>query len=417
MASNQRPEFSILKNAHEVVNLLGSQRKAAKELNVPRTTLQRWLEFYREAANGVEDFLYGDVPTPVETYKKPSELEILKDKVKSLEAAISAAKRESLDEHYVREKIFGLTSQSPNPPKWLVNNNGYSSWSSVPTLFASDWHIGEVVDSSEIGGVNSFNMEIAEERIKSLITTTIQLLDTVDGDYPGIVFALGGDMVSGDIHDELKQTNDFPTLPVVLRLYELLIWCIDTLADNYGKVFVPAVAGNHGRTTKKPQAKQFNYMNYDWLIYCLLEKYFENDSRVTFQIPNGPDALFKVYNTTYLLTHGNQFRGGDGLIGVLGPIVRGDHKKRSRNGQIDMNYEVLLLGHFHQLLQMQRVIVNGSLKGYDEYAYFNNFGYEQPRQALWLTHPEHGIIMSMPVNVDKHKNVQTQESEWVSWKP
>lgn len=30
---------------------------------------------------------------------------------------------------------------------------------------------------------------------------------------------------------------------------------------------------------------------------------------------------------SYLLTHGDQFRGGDGVIGALGPIIRGDHKK------------------------------------------------------------------------------------------
>jgi hypothetical protein len=46
--------------------------------------------------------------------------------------------------------------------------------------------------------------------------------------------------------------------------------------------------------------------------------------------------------------------------------------------------------------------VNGSLKGYDEYAYTNNFPFEPPTQALWLTHPEFGITISMPVFVD-HK--------------
>lgn len=55
-------------------------------------------------------------------------------------------------------------------------------------------------------------------------------------------------------------------------------------------------------------------------------------------------------------------------IRALGPIIRGDHKKRSRNSQIDLGYDTLLLGHWHQLIMLQRLIVNGSLKGYDEYA-------------------------------------------------
>ena len=46
-----------------------------------------------------------------------------------------------------------------------------------------------------------------------------------------------------------------------------------------------------------------------------------NDPRIRFAIPDGPDCLYQVFNHRYLLTHGDQFRGGDGLIGCLGPIV------------------------------------------------------------------------------------------------
>lgn len=101
------------------------------------------------------------------------------------------------------------------------------------------------------------------------------------------------------------------------------------------------------------------------------------------------------------------------MIGALGPIIRGDHRKRSRNAQIDQDYDTMLLGHWHQLIQLQRLIVNGSLKGYDEYANQNNFPYEPPRQALWITHPQHGITFSAPVNVERKKIVG--RTEWVSW--
>ena len=79
-----------------------------------------------------------------------------------------------------------------------------------------------------------------------------------------------------------------------------------------------------------------------------------------------------------------------------------------------MEYDTMLLGHWHQLIQLERLIVNGSLKGYDEYAYSNNFGFEPPRQALWLTHPDHGLTFSMPVYVDRKK--KQHNTEWISWK-
>jgi len=41
--------------------------------------------------------------------------------------------------------------------------------------------------------------------------------------------------------------------------------------------------------------------------------------------------------------------------------------------------------------------VNGSLKGYDEYAYVSNFSYEPPQQALAIVVPEKGITIQAPV--------------------
>src|SRR5690606_25249861 len=98
--------------------------------------------------------------------------------------------------------------------------------------------------------------------------------------------------------------------------------------------------------------------------------------------------------------------GGDGIIGALGPIIRGDHKKRSRNAQIDLSYDTMLLGHYHTYTHLTRLIVNGSLKGYDEYAYESSFGFEPPQQALWMTHPKYGITYRMPVFVGKAQTPQ-----------
>ena len=304
-----------------------------------------------------------------------------------------------IDHRQIRETILGLSNAKLDPPAWLIQASPAKHGPGVPTLFASDWHWGEVVDPEQINGVNKFNLQIAHRRAKTLVTKTIDLLNNhmVNPTYPGIVFSLGGDMVSGDIHDELRETNEPSTIPAVLDLLEVLVWCVATLADAFGNVRIPAVTGNHGRTTIKMRAKGRHHTSYDWLIYCLLEREFKNDKRVTFQVSNGPDCSYSIYGHRYLLTHGDQFRGGDGMVGALGPILRGDHKKRSRNGQIGLEFDTMLLGHWHQYLPSGRVIVNGSLKGYDEYANQGNFGFEPPKQALWITHPKNGITIHMPV--------------------
>ena len=57
--------------------------------------------------------------------------------------------------------------------------------------------------------------------------------------------------------------------------------------------------------------------------------------------------------------------------------------------------------------------VANSLKGLCEYTSAGNFGFEPPRQALWMTHPTHNIMISMPVLVEQA--TVDVEQPWVSW--
>lgn len=330
--------------------------------------------------------------------------------------ANSRADEARVTERKVQQHILGLKETPINVPQWLATLPTQHTSPGTPTLFCSDWHWDEVVVASQIGGVNSYDRAIAHKRLRALVETGIYLLKIISPkmDYPGIVVPLGGDMISGNIHDELVATNQFNTMPTILDILSKLIWMIDRLLEFFPRVFVPCVTGNHGRNTHKIWTKDRHATSFDWLIYNLLARHYEHDKRVTFLIPDGPDAYYRVYSHQFLLTHGDQFRGGDGLIGCLGPIIRGDHKKRSRNAQIDMEYDTMLLGHWHQYIHHSRVIVNGSLKGYDEYAYSNNFGYEEPQQALWINHPKYGITFRMPIKVDRSK--KEQAAPWVSIK-
>jgi hypothetical protein len=393
----------------DAVKKHGSQVAAAKALGIPRGTAQ---SRYRIAMQMM-------TPEYAPTSAPPSEQpkEKLAAQVVELKAALLRARTApNLDEEYVKQKILELKNSNFEIPEWTTKlPRRAGDVTGVPILFASDWHWGETVDPKQIGGVNKFDMEIGHRRAERLITRAIDLcfnhLSTPR--YPGIVFALGGDMVSGSIHEELEITNQKPIMPVVVDLIGVLIKCIDRLADAFGQVFVPCVTGNHGRNHKKPRAKDRVYDNFDWLIYQLLAKHFESDARVSFLIPDGSDCSFAVYNHRYLLTHGDQFRGGDGMIGMLGPVTRGDMKKRARNAQIDLEYDTMMIGHWHQLHMGTRTIVNGSLKGYDEYAASNNFGFEIPQQALWITHPTEGISFRMEVHLED-KRAAIPNREWVA---
>lgn len=407
--SNKGLTDKQMKEAVAAYNKTGSKVEAAKLLKLNHNT---YISRLKSAT--VKGYKILEAPEEESVIDKLKEAN---DKIRQLESAATSHQEEQLTAEYIKKKIIKLRDSDPKIPNWLVKKNDKKkSFAGVPTLFASDWHWGEIVDPSQINHVNQYNMTIAQNRARTMIEKAIDLLQNyvANANYPGIVFVLGGDMVSGDIHEELMATNEKEIMPTVLDLFGVLCWCIETLANEFGQVFIPCVSGNHGRNTHKIRNKGRNYTSFDWLLYQFLAKRFENDNRVTFHIPDGPDAYYSIYGHKYLLTHGDQFRGGDGVIGALGPIVRGDHRKRSRNAQIDMGYDTMLLGHWHQLIQLERLIVNGSLKGYDEYAYSNNFGFEPPRQAMWITHPEHGITFSIPIYVDKKK--KNLETNWISWK-
>lgn len=346
----------------------------------------------------------------------PDDPATLKARIRELEQAVVNAEKAMLTDVAVKTQIVQLARNMAEiaPPAWTLRASRDDESPGVPTLFLSDLHWGEVVEPSQINGVNRYTLSIAQRRLEYTAEKAIRLLRILSPkmDYPGIVVALGGDMISGNIHEELAVTNEIDTMPTVLDLYGRLSSMIDLLAKTFGRVFLPCVTGNHGRNTHKIWAKRRNHTSFDWLLYQFLAKRFEGDKRVTFLIPDGSDAYYRVFNHRYLLTHGDQFRGGDGMIGALGPIVRGDHKKRSRNAQIAQDYDTMILGHWHQYIHLSRLIVNGSLKGYDEYANQGNFPFEQPQQALWLTHPRHGMTFRAPVFADAKKSVA--RTDWVA---
>lgn len=337
----------------------------------------------------------------------------------SLRAEVKRLQKEEESAAAIREQIWKLEAHDPTPPQWLMRE-GKNGFRGMPCLLASDWHYGEVVNPVEVGGLNEFNSDIAARRIKRLTETTIDLCFNHMGKaktvYPGIVLMYGGDMISGDIHEELMASNDRTPVQCVNDLTDLMGAQIDALASKFGRVHIPCVTGNHGRTTKRIRFKGRVYTSYEWNIYCNLKRDFRKDKNVTFQIPEQTDARFNVYGHRYLLTHGDTLgvKGGDGIIGALGPIRRGEIKIRNAESQIEQDFDTIVMGHWHQYITLPGLIVNGALKGYDEFARSAlRAPYSRPGQALWFTHPEHGITAHWQIYLEGLKRAeQPKVLEW-----
>jgi len=353
----------------------------------------------------------------LEKEPKPAEVitseQRLVNEIKLLRKQVLNLSQEAMSTRKLRELIHGLDSAEAKPPRWTVEPKAKGTLG-TPTLFLSDLHWGEVVRKREVNGCNEFNLGIASTRLKRIIETSVVLCrNYLHGDYPGIVLPLGGDMVSGNIHDEIRETNQEPILEITLDLFEHLVAAITLLAGDFGHVFVPCVVGNHGRLDRKPRAKGAVRDNYEWILYQFLARHFSTDDRVTVAVSDSLDYIYRVHNHRYLLTHGDQFKGGSGISGPMTPWALGDHRKRKRQDAINQPYDTMIFGHWHQLFWgAGNFICNGSLKGYDEYAYRSNFPFQEPMQAMWITHPDKGITHQMPLLAEDKAGAM--RTEWVS---
>lgn len=347
---------------------------------------------------------------------------VMRRYAQELEARNKELTRESVNTAAIRQMIGKMSAKlTTDAPAWAFKMpTRAKTIHGIPTLMLSDLHFGEIVYKNQVGGVNEFNTEIAKTRLTRVVEGSIKLLRQTlsPGHFGGMVVILGGDMVDGIIHDELRENADQTAFQSVINVHDVLVPHLKLLCDEFGRLFVPCVYGNHGRLDRKPRKKNASFLNFDWVLYQFIARTIGADpkyrNRITFQIPDGPDASYCIHNTRYLLTHGDKFTGGNGITGPLLPWMRGDMKTRKQYGAMGLPYDVLVMGHWHQLRYLEGIIVNGCLPGFNEYAMSMGFGYEAPCQALWLTHPSRGITFREAIWADPPKPRAAPASEWVS---
>lgn len=399
---------------HEV----GCIKAAADVLGTGHSVIVNRLKTMKRIYKMEPDWSVYNSSAPKTAPHEQKEMFKLREENSKLRRQLAELQRGEIDAEAIREILGGITTQAPEPPQWLVRETKAGKSKHVPMTIWSDWHCGEVVSRYETNGQNEYDLKIFEARVRRLVEKTIHLCRTHGpGNYPGIVVNLLGDMVSGALHAELAKTDEEEVIPSVLRVRDILVWALGAIADEFGKVYVPCTSGNHGRNTLKPQFKRTVFENFDWLIYQLVARHFEKDKRLTFDIPESNEVHYQVFGLRFLAMHGDMLgvKGGDGIIGSLGPILRGEMKVGKQASMMGRHYDVLLMGHFHQHIILRRIIVAGSLKGWDEYAAKAlRAPPSPPSQPLWFVERQFGITQSMEVYLEDGPSAK--DTEWVTWR-
>ena len=381
----------------------GKQRLASatagRYLGLHRSTMAKRLTYAR-MEYGLEPNwnLYQETIKESDSTADPIVVRRLKDRLSQAESRAANAERDKINSEVIRENILGLSAMPVEPQSWLPSKGPKRDQKEALILMISDVHMGELIDKDQMGGRNSFDKKICGKRLERLFQGVVKMGTTHwSGPPPGVIYViLGGDLISGEIHEELAKSNDLLAIPAVKELATFLISGLELLLKSFAcEVRVVAIPGNHGRTTKKPESKGFVVNSYDTLVAWLVERWFaaKETKRISFSAPASGDALINICGWNFLFTHGDRIgsRGGMGMVGPVATIARGMQRVIQDYAAEQIVVDYVIVGHFHTSCELEQGFANGCLSGPSEYSRSGRMRSSPPSQWLLSVHPIHGV--------------------------
>jgi len=280
-------------------------------------------------------------------------------------------------------------------------------------LLLSDTHIGERVNLENIIHdsqyvLNTYDLEVFKERMQKLYDGVLSIKRRYESDefhYKTLNIFMLGDMISGIIHDELLKNGGLPVADQVIEGALVISEFIYKLAHHFENINVVSVVGNHGRMDKKVSFKN-KYNNFDYFLYKFVEVKLSNVSNINFVVPKSPFYIVQIYDYNFLLRHGDgksQSFAGIPMYGIMRTSAKATQMFASINEieNLYIHYEVL--GHYHTPMSLPKpggkIIVNGSLKGTDEFS-LNNFLSSAPSQKILVVNKKRGVFANVDIFCD-----------------
>jgi hypothetical protein len=257
-------------------------------------------------------------------------------------------------------------------------------------LMLSDLHLEERVDPEVCMGYR-YNLEIAAKRNDRVINTAIEVLQNQRRFFPwkDMVIWLGGDMISGAIHQELEATNFQGPAEAILFAQDMMLADIEKIrtALTPRKVTIVCNMGNHGRTTHRKRFSDGYNHSWEWLAFHNMARLFAKDKAVEFIIAKGSLIEIEIENTPIRFTHGDDIRFDGGVGGVFIPLA-----KKIANWDRRWKAAKTILGHFHSHFHIDAAVMNGCLIGPNAYSIAGGFAAQRPSQTTAIVDSRRGFV-------------------------
>lgn len=209
----------------------------------------------------------------------------------------------------------------------------------------SDVHYGIGVDNE----LNYYDTKVCKESFRKLFYDTIEVLNAFNTNVVTVV--LGGDLISGIIHTNLRLQQVEDTITQVLSVADLIEeFCLNLKALGVEIKRVVGTIGNHSRVMADKK-QNLSDENFERIVFKQLEK-------AGFEVLQESDvAIFEVAGNIIAALHGDQTTPENAYTYVI-----------KRKGVIP---KAILMAHLHSDIRVDKgcpVIVNGGMVGADEYA-------------------------------------------------
>ena len=301
--------------------------------------------------------------------------------------------------------LVGLDQHTPQIIDILPRKSSGTSYSVCVIVF-SDWHIEEPVDPQDVSGVNEFNLEIAERRIKRAWQSALKLYqkESKETEIKEVVVALLGDFITNRIHEDLAESNLLQPTDAMYKAQGLIISGIKFLMENLPKdvkLTIVCHSGNHGRMTNEQRGKTEAGTSIERFMYFNIRDFFRDEPRINWVIASSYHTIVRLFDkeNPYVIRfhHGHAIKSTGGVGGIY-PTVNKAIANWNQSVR-DVNLDVF--GHHHQFIDGQNFICNGSLIGYNDFALRIKAPFEPPKQAFFLVNRKHRCkAMVTPIFVD-----------------
>lgn len=272
-----------------------------------------------------------------------------------------------------------------------------SSHTSEATAVAvlSDFHVEEEVMSKKVSGLNKYNLDIAKQRSERVFQRIERMIrkERQDVEIKTLVLFLGGDFISGNIHEELLSTCLLRPIEAIMFAQELLESGVRFLLEHTDlQIVCVCHVGNHSRLTRKVHYGTEQGNSLEYMMYHAMRSRFLDEKRITFNIAEGYHTYLPVYDWTVRFHHGHNIRYWGGVGGLTIPLNKAIHQwNLTKQATCDV------LGHFHEAMSMRRFVVNGSLIGFSPFAIAMKAEYQPPIQQFFLLDKKRGRTVEIPL--------------------